>query len=144
MVGMLTVPPQVRRQLAQVAREGYPNETCGVLVGQRSDRAAVVERMVPARNLNVERAAVSYELDPADFVRADLQARDDSLEIVGIWHSHPDHPAEPSETDRRAAWEGWSYLILSVTATGVDEWRSWRLEGERFVEETLKQEVQLT
>jgi len=57
---------------------------------------------------------------------------------VGIWHSHPDHPARPSETDRAAAWEGWSYLIASVTDAGLSELRSWRLSGERFLEEPVE------
>jgi proteasome lid subunit RPN8/RPN11 len=59
------------------------------------------------------------------------------LEIIGIWHSHPDHPARPSETDRAAAWEGWSYLIASVTKHGVADLRSWRLQGKDFVEENI-------
>jgi len=139
---MLALPDDVRRELARVALDGHPAETCGVLVGRRSADGAVVERMVPARNLNVDRAHDRYELDPSDFLQADLQARSDGLEVVGIWHSHPDHPAEPSETDRRAAWEGWSYLILAVSAGGVGDWRSWRLEGgQRFSEEPLRKEV---
>jgi proteasome lid subunit RPN8/RPN11 len=60
------------------------------------------------------------------------------LEVVGVWHSHPDHPARPSETDRNGAWEGWSYLILSVTAEGVPDLRSWRLRGEHFEEEDVR------
>ena len=60
------------------------------------------------------------------------------LEVVGVWHSHPDHSAQPSETDRSAAWEGWSYLILSVTSEGVTESRSWRLREEAFIEEVIE------
>jgi len=96
-----------------------------------------VVRVAQARNLNSDRAHDRYELDPQDFMRADQEAREAGLEIVGIWHSHPDHPAEPSETDRVTAWEGWSYLIATVTADGVPAVRSWRLAGELFAEETL-------
>jgi proteasome lid subunit RPN8/RPN11 len=60
------------------------------------------------------------------------------MEVVGIWHSHPDHPAQPSETDRQAAWEGWSYMILSVTGEGVSDVRSWRLDGDAFIEEVVE------
>lgn len=134
---MLTVPHPVRRQLARAALAGYPHESCGVLVGRWSPEGSVVERMVSARNLETRRSKDRYELDPGDFMRADLAARDDGLEVVGIWHTHPDHAAEPSETDRRAAWEGWSYLILSVRADAVVDGRSWRLVDERFVEEPL-------
>src|ERR687892_222177 len=59
-------------------------------------------------------------------------------EIVGIWHTHPDHPAQPSETDRASAWEGWSYMIFSVTRDGITEARSWRLAGGQFVEERIR------
>ena len=99
-------------------------------------------RAVQAKNLNRARARDRYELDPGDYVAADLTARAEGLSIVGIWHSHPDHPAEPSETDRRMATEngsleGWSYLILSVGERGVQSLRSWRLKNDRFEEEEL-------
>jgi len=62
----------------------------------------------------------------------------DGLAIVGVWHSHPDQTAKPSEADRRGAWLGWSYLIVAITDAGVAETRSWKLEGSRFVEEVLQ------
>ena len=77
------------------------------------------------------------EVDPRDHMAAEHEARALGLTVVGVWHSHPDHPAEPSETDRASAWEGWSYLIARVTAGGVEHIRSWRLAGERFVEEPV-------
>ena len=106
-------------------------------MGQQSNGCIQLVRIVKARNLNVERAHDRFELDPKDFVTADAQARRDGLEIVGIWHSHPDHPARPSETDRAKAWEGYSYVIASVTNEGVVELRSWRLDDGRFLEERI-------
>lgn len=88
-------------------------------------------------NLNHERPHDRYDLDPAGFLAADREARSAGLEIVGIWHSHPDHPARPSATDLAGAWEGWSYVIVAVTADGAGELRSWRLEDGRFAEEPL-------
>jgi proteasome lid subunit RPN8/RPN11 len=70
--------------------------------------------------------------------RADAGARASRLDVVGIWHSHPDHPARPSATDERAAWEGWSYLIAGVGRAGLTDLRSWRLSGREFVEEPLR------
>lgn len=136
---MLTLPPEVRAQLGEWVRAGYPHETCGVLVGTvpaPGDAAAV--RVEQARNLNTSRAHDRYELDPQDYLKADTRARADGLEIVGIWHSHPDHPARPSETDRAAAWEGYSYVIVAVTADDVADLRSWRLVGEAFEEEEIR------
>jgi len=130
----LRLPPALRTRLEQWARGGYPHETCGLLLGHVQDQFVEVKEAAIARNLNVERAADRYELDPAAFVAADAQARAAGMDIIGIWHSHPDHPARPSQTDRAAAWTGWSYVILSVSRDGVEDLRSWRLDGDRFVE----------
>lgn len=135
---MLLLAEQARADLERWVRAGYPHETCGVLVGRNEGGLSRAARAAQARNLSGDRAGERYELDPGDFVAADSAARERGLAIVGIWHSHPDHPAEPSETDRAAAWEGWSYLILSVSARGVEASRSWRLVGGAFQEEKLE------
>ena len=123
-----------------MVEEGYPYETCGLLLGGHDNGVIEVNNVQQARNLNTERAADRYELDPAAIVAAEKAARGSNFEVVGIWHSHPDHPARPSETDRQAAWEGWSYMILSVSKQGVDDVRSWRLTSEQqFIEEELQQ-----
>jgi proteasome lid subunit RPN8/RPN11 len=92
-----------------------------------------------AANLNQERPGDRYELDPRTMLEADRDCRARGLEVVGVWHSHPDHPAEPSETDRAGAWEGWSYIIVSVARAAVGTMRSWRLSGDRFHEESIEQ-----
>jgi len=134
---MLVLPHEVRRDLETWIGGGYPDETCGLLVGRTHLGRTETLRATRAKNLNQARARDRYDLDPADFLAADLAAREAGLEIVGVWHSHPDHPAEPSETDRAAAWEGWSYVIAEVTRSGVRALRSWRLDGQRFVEEPV-------
>lgn len=121
-----------------MANVGYPLEACGLLVGRLTDGRTEVTRVVQARNLNEERAHDRFEVDPRDFLTADEQARADGLEIVGVWHSHPDHPARPSETDRAAAWDGWSYVIVSVTRDGIADLRSWRLREQQFIEEQIE------
>lgn len=134
----LFMPLSVRRNLEELVQGGYPHETCGLLVGRQTAQRVEVEQVVAARNLNTERAYDRYEIDPEDFLCADRNARAEGLEIVGVWHSHPDHPARPSETDHAAAWGGWSYVIVSVTREGVAELRSWRLNGEQFEEEAIQ------
>jgi proteasome lid subunit RPN8/RPN11 len=134
---ILHLSNSVRAELVAWVRAGYPQETCGVLVGRLQDDTVAVTRASRAGNMNRERAHDRFELDPRDFLEADRAARAEGREIVGIWHSHPDHPAEPSETDRLAAWSGWSYLIVQVDRQGVGAMRSWRLVEERFVEEPL-------
>jgi proteasome lid subunit RPN8/RPN11 len=134
---VLVLSSAVRRDLEAWALAGHPRETCGLLVGRTRGERVEVGTAVCARNLNTERARDRYEIDPRDFLAADRLARERGDEIVGVWHSHPDHPAEPSETDRLAAWEGWSYLIVAVTRERVTAMRSWRLARQRFDEESI-------
>lgn len=134
----LHLPDHFRTWLEQRARAGYPRETCGLLVGRQSGAEVDVRAVVAARNLNTERAEDRFELDPQAFLEADQAARDAGLELVGIWHSHPDHPALPSATDHASAWEGWSYLILSVDGSGVQGVQSWRLADGKFEEEEVR------
>ncbi len=121
------------------ARAEYPHEACGLLIGREADGRTLVERIVSCRNLAVDRLADRYVLDPDDFRAADEAARKEGLDIVGIWHTHPDHPARPSETDLEAAWPEYCYLIVSVTSAGVAEHRAWRLEDERFIEQEIEE-----
>ncbi len=137
------LPAELRGQVSHLAEISYPFEACGVLLGRLAqDRPAQhktvdVEQVLHARNINVQRPRDRYLLDPDDFLAADRAARDAGLEIVGIWHSHPDASPRPSRADLKTAWEGYSYLIAGVTALGPNRLRSWRLEDGRFREETL-------
>lgn len=127
----------LRDELEALVVAGYPYETCGLLIGSQENGVARIAHVVQARNLNTERAHDRYELHPEDFLVADKQARADNMEVIGIWHSHPDHPAQPSETDRTQAWDGWSYVIVAVTKDGMADLRSWRLKNNQFVEEEI-------
>lgn len=136
----IRIPPEVRDELEEWVASGYPHETCGLMIGRQDAQEVRVLRVVQAANLNTERARDRYELDPQAMMTADAEARRDGLDVVGIWHSHPDHPARPSETDRSKAWQGWSYVIASVTEAGVADLRSWRLVGDAFAEEPVTSE----
>jgi proteasome lid subunit RPN8/RPN11 len=135
---VLELNSALRARLQSWAEEGYPHERCGLLLGRKHADVVSVDDVLPARNLNSDRARDRYEIDPQDLQRADAQARERQLDIVGVWHTHPDHPARPSDTDRAQAWEAWSYLILSVDAAGVQSMRSWRLDGHDFGEEAVR------
>jgi proteasome lid subunit RPN8/RPN11 len=137
---LVHIPPDVRAELERWIATGYPHETCGLMIGTQDGDAVKVRRVVQAANLNEERAHDRYELDPQAMMTADAAARAEGLDVVGVWHSHPDHPARPSETDRSKAWEGWSYVIVSVTEAGVADLRSWRLYGDTFAEESVTSE----
>ena len=135
---VLRLPAEELRRLTRWASAGHPCETCGCLLGSRNGAGVHVRHVRLGRNLNTERARDRYELDPEDLLRAEDEARAQGLDVVGIWHSHPDHVAEPSETDRASAWEGWSYIIVSVSSKGVSSIRSWRLSGDVFLEEEIR------
>ena len=92
--------------------EGYPDEICGILVGPRGGKTATEARR--ARNIVVERARDRYEIDPRDHIRIQREADANGHDIIGYYHSHPDHPAQASRFDTERAWAGYVYVIVSV------------------------------
>ena len=93
------------------AAEGYPYEICGILIADGAGEPVSQTRRV--RNTMVERARDRYEMDPRDQIRVQRECDAAGLEIVGYYHSHPDHPAQASITDSRRSWAGPAYLIVS-------------------------------
>ena len=108
---------QVEAMLAH-ARSGYPFEVCGVMLGRGGEGDRRVEEVVAVVNRETEAPRVRYQIAPEDLIRIQRAARDQGREILGYYHSHPDHPARPSETDRRIAAEGLSdgivYVVIGV------------------------------
>src|SRR5258708_4441267 len=96
------------------ASKAYPNECCGIFIGRRDAGDSLVEECRPAGNINTERAQDRYLIDPKDLLKAEKDARAKGLEVLGYYHSHPDHPAMASSTDSAQSWESYVYLILSV------------------------------
>ncbi|MEE2777725.1 MAG: M67 family metallopeptidase [Acidobacteriota bacterium] len=122
-------------------RATYPEECCGVMIGtlRNGDQAEVVE-IVSARNEREdENRHNRFLISPQALMEAQRSARARQFEVVGYYHSHPDHPARPSDFDRDHAWPGQSYLIISVQSGEVADCRSWRLKDDRtaFDEETV-------
>jgi proteasome lid subunit RPN8/RPN11 len=92
--------------------EGYPNEICGIMLGPPGDH--VVAEVRRARNIIVERSRDRYEIDPRDHIRIQREADSAGLDIIGYYHSHPDHPAQASRFDTERAWAGYVYVIVSI------------------------------
>jgi len=129
-----------REELTSWARAARPAEACGLLIGRRATKRVLVEHVRLARNLDTTSGGDRFEVHPVDHIAIDVEARELGLEIVGSWHSHPNGAAVPSARDRASAIEGWSHVIVGVDERGACEVRSWRFDGERFVEETIEAE----
>lgn len=129
--------PDVEAVLRHLAAAAYPWEGCGVLVGavDAFGGEVSVRSVSGAANLS-PRGRDRYELDPLAIVRAERAAREAGLDVVGFWHSHPDHPAVPSRLDTERAWADYLYVIVSTSPGGSFEVRAWRLAagGGSFVE----------
>lgn len=120
------------------AIEQYPYECCGFLYGKAKDGSRDVSEAVPVRNRNEENKGRRFEVSPADYMRAEQYADENGLELLGVYHSHPDHPARPSEFDRKKALPWFSYVIVSVGAGEKKDITSWRLNADHhFLEEKL-------
>ncbi len=90
--------------------EGYPDEICGLMLGNDH----VVTDVRRARNIIVERSRDRYEIDPLDQIRIQREADASGLDVIGYYHSHPDHPAQASRFDTERAWAGYVYVIVSI------------------------------
>ena len=132
------------RDLEAIGRHGeasYPEECCGFLIGRAEGDSTVVERILAVGNDRQDSRHNRFLIAPETVLAAHKEARSAGLDVVGYYHSHPDHPARPSEFDREHAWPDLSYVIVSVQGGKVAEARSWRLtdDRERFEEEAMLQ-----
>lgn len=111
----LRIAEDVYAAMREHGERTYPHECCGVLLGHATGEGNVVHRAVEAGNTRTDSAHNRYHIAPQELVRIQRQGREAGLDIVGFYHSHPDHPAQWSRTDfDEAHWIGCSYVITSV------------------------------
>ncbi len=113
------------------ATEAYPEECAGALVGMDTGGMKVVVDVWRAENTHEEERSRRFLIEPLKIKEFEERAAERDMDVLGFYHSHPDHPAEPSEYDREHAWPGYSYVIASVGEDGVKELRSWSLKHDR-------------
>ena len=113
------------------AKEAYPEECAGALVGMNVEGMKIVVDVWRAENTHEEERARRFLIEPLKIKEFEERAAERDMDVLGFYHSHPDHPAAPSEYDREHAWPGWSYVIASVSAENVEDMRSWVLKGDR-------------
>ena len=127
--------------IRQHGEETYPHECCGVLLGQFENEGRVVTSIVRCGNTRTDSPKNRYNIDPRDLVRIQREGRERNEDIVGFYHSHPDHPAHWSETDLADAhWLGCSYVITSVEKGRAALTNSFELTGAEENEKRFSHE----
>jgi proteasome lid subunit RPN8/RPN11 len=143
---MLRLREAQYRELRRHGEETYPHECCGVLLGRMaSDEERVVTGLVRCGNARSGSPQNRYQIDPRDLVRIQRQGRERGEDIVGFYHSHPDHPARPSPTDlAEAHWPGCSYVITGVARGVAQATGSFLLRGGEGDKRFLDEEIEVT
>jgi len=113
------------------ARKSYPNECCGALLGASNDGEKRVSAAVPMENVSTGPQRSRYELRPEDLLGADRQARREGMDLIGIYHSHPDCDAYFSETDLKNSCPWYSFVVLSIRDGKFDHANSWLPNAEQ-------------
>ena len=138
----ITISKRIRDEVVAHARDGAPEEVCGLLAGGDNDAGRRVEAAHPARNASAS-PRTNYELDPAEQLELMESIEDAGRDVVGFYHSHPKGPQGPSATDAaEATWPDQSYVIVSLGGDGAGTSEvsldSWRWTGEEFVREEVR------
>ena len=120
--------------LRQIEAEGikaYPNECCGIIFGAERGGTRVVQRLEPVENsFDVAEQYHRFSISPQQLMAAEKQAADAGQLVLGFYHSHPDHPARPSDYDRVRAWPFYSYIIVSIANRQPVDMTSWLLDEQ--------------
>ena len=123
----MKIPHALLNQIHAHLEAGYPNEACGVMLGKDGN----VTEVVHAGNERTDSARNRYLIDPLAYMKIERDADKRGLQVLGIYHSHPDVAARPSQFDLDHAWPNLSYLIVSVCKGKVVETNSWLLREDR-------------
>jgi len=142
----LRISEDLAEKIRRHGAETYPHECCGALLGRDgiSDggvtRPREISRLFPLVNRSEESPHNRFSVAPLDVVNAEKTAQAGGWDVIGWYHSHPDHPAKPSEYDREHAWPWYSYVIVSVQEGVPAKMTSWRLQEDRtdYSEETIE------
>jgi proteasome lid subunit RPN8/RPN11 len=140
MMGAIEIPAGLLNLIHAHGEDAYPEEGAGFLLG----RQGVVSDILPLPNAREDAARHNrYLIMAEDYARAETGAEARGLDLIGVFHSHPDHPNQPSEFDREWAQPFFSYIITSVSSGKAIESRSWRLAEDRsaFFEEKIRIET---
>ena len=139
---MIYISEEIKNLIKAEGEKAYPNECCGVIYGNYDDckKAVSIEPII-----NASEDGEQYHrflITPENMLKAELKAREQKLDIIGFYHSHPDHPAAPSEYDKEHALPFYSYVIVSVIKGRAEDFTSWELSDDRenFNSEVIENE----
>jgi proteasome lid subunit RPN8/RPN11 len=138
---IIRLPERVLDKIHSHVEEAYPEEGAGFLLGREEEGVRFVEDVLPQSNeFNADQRRRRYLIEPQDMLAAENYADEHGYEILGIFHSHPDHPAKPSAYDLEWSLPWFSYLITSVASGEIARSRCWRLNDGRtdFMEEIIE------
>ena len=140
---MLTISQSEYDAIRRHGEETYPHECCGVLLGQFADDGAkTVARVARCGNTWLDSLHNRYLIDPKELIRIQREGRERGEEIVGFYHSHPDHPAQWSSTDlAEAHWIGCSYVITSVEKGAAAVTNAFELTGTDEADKSFAEEA---
>ena len=126
----LHIPQPLYNELRAHGEETYPHECCGILLGKSDSDNITVATLLRAGNTRTDSAHNRYNIAPQELIAAQRQARKSGLDIVGFYHSHPDHPAQWSPTDfAEAHWFGCAYVITAIEKGKAQITNSFLLTG---------------
>ena len=140
---MITISKTHLSEIHTQAKDAYPEECCGAMLGKVSTDGKVVSEIIMLENewdgsdgFTKHRR---FQITPKDYMLLEKKARAEKLDLIGFYHTHPDHPAIPSETDLSYAWPVFSYVILSVQSGTPQDIHSYILneESKKFDEESI-------
>ena len=143
---MLRITQHDYAALRQHGEETYPHECCGVLLGRDDAGTRTVTSVARAGNTRTDSPQNRYNIDPKELIRIQREGRDRGEDVIGFYHSHPDHPAQWSPTDlAEAHWFGCSYVITRVAKGTADVTNSFELTGsDESDKKFLSEELQIT
>lgn len=144
---ILEVPAGILKRIQAHGEQAYPDEGAGLLLGKSDANVKHVIDILRLANIREGQARrTRYLLSAEDYLQGEAEADRRGLEVLGVFHSHPDHPNRPSEFDREWAWPSFTYIITSVWSGRAADSRAWCLADGRdeFVEETLRVEESKT
>ncbi|MEO6671669.1 MAG: M67 family metallopeptidase [Ferruginibacter sp.] len=135
---MLKIEAMPKEEMIVDGKNNFPDECCGFMFGKEEGETRTIARSLPVLNSKEGDKRRRFEISPMDYMNAERYADENSLLLLGIYHSHPNHPSIPSEHDRVAAQVYFSYVIISIQEREFNTIQSWRLnESSQFEEEQI-------